>query len=73
MTVDFGRKDTDVFNWRDAPTAVVAKIATPAEFNAIQWRSVNRGAGMTADIRYDSANGLAVAYFRPSGCLMIFK
>jgi hypothetical protein len=73
VTVDFGRKDTDVFNWRDAPTAVVAKVATPAEFNAIQWRSVNRGDGMTVDIRYDSANGLAVAYFRPSGCLMIFK
>ena len=73
VTVDFGRMPGETFNWRDAPTAVVAKVATPAEFNAIQWRSVNRGDGMTVDIRYDSANGLAVAYFRPSGCTIIFK
>ena len=73
VTVDFGRKDTDTFNWRDAPTAVVAKIATQAEFDAIQWRSVNRGAGMTVDIRYDSAAGAAVATFRPSGGIIIFK
>jgi hypothetical protein len=73
VTVDFGRMPGATFNWRDAPTAVVAKIATAEAFRAIQWRSVNRGDGMTVDIRYDSANGLAVAYFRPSGCMIIFK
>ena len=73
VTVDFGRMPGATFNWRDAPTAVVAKIATAEAFNAIQWRSVNRGDGMTVDIRYDSANGLAVAYFRPSGCAIFLK